>query len=312
MNDRLRRLLLLVPAAWLRPGTPVVEMAAALGCTADELRAEVEQLACLGVPPFNPDDLVDIWVEDDRVYVHLPQTLDQPLRLTAMEAAALDAAGRALAPGDTLVTRALSRIQSSIAPAHRALYAAVVHRLATLPEHEAPEVIATIDHALQRRRPLRLLYQSPSDTQPRWRDLYPRALGSVDGVRYLCARTAAGEERLYRLDRASAAELGDGPMPELPPDDSTERLRKLSRMQRQADLPRATLRFAASVHDAARLRHPDGRDDGDAWEADVAWGSLDWLVSYVLSWGGNAIVIGPAQARAAVAEQVDRLAATLL
>jgi proteasome accessory factor C len=104
VHERLRRLLFLVPYVAKRPGITVDELARASGMGKDELLKELDLLTLVGRPPFQPDDFIDLHVENDRVYVDLDQRFSAPPRLTAAEAAALAAAAELLrpAPGDPL------------------------------------------------------------------------------------------------------------------------------------------------------------------------------------------------------------------
>ncbi|HEY0880318.1 MAG TPA: WYL domain-containing protein, partial [Archangium sp.] len=94
--ERLRRLLFLVPFVSKNPGLPVDEVAKVVGITKDELLEELDLLTLVGRPPFSPDDFVDVYVEDDKVYVDLDQRLSAPPRLTAAEGVALAAAAATL------------------------------------------------------------------------------------------------------------------------------------------------------------------------------------------------------------------------
>ena len=96
-RDRLRRVLFLVPYAVKNPGIPVKDLAKRCGVSEAELLEDLDFLLGVGCPPFAPDDFLDLYVEGDRVYVALHQSLTRPPRFTESEAAALAAAARALA-----------------------------------------------------------------------------------------------------------------------------------------------------------------------------------------------------------------------
>jgi proteasome accessory factor C len=96
-RDRLRRVLFLVPYAVKHPGIPVKDLAGRCGVSEAELLEDLDFLLGVGCPPFAPDDFLDLYVEGDRVYVALHQSLTRPPRFTESEAAALAAAARALA-----------------------------------------------------------------------------------------------------------------------------------------------------------------------------------------------------------------------
>ena len=73
---------------------PLAEVAATFRMTPDEVAADLELAAMCGLPPF-VDELIDVFIDDDMVFVGVPRLFTKPLRLTAPEGFALVAAGRA-------------------------------------------------------------------------------------------------------------------------------------------------------------------------------------------------------------------------
>src|SRR3954469_17690992 len=95
-DDRLRRLLALVPWVVAHDGPTIEEVCARFGLTESELIAELDLVWCCGVHPFTPDSLMEVTVEDERVWIKYADWFDRPLRLTPEEGLALVAAGAAL------------------------------------------------------------------------------------------------------------------------------------------------------------------------------------------------------------------------
>jgi proteasome accessory factor C len=309
MSDRLGRLLLLVPAVRARPGIPLAELATQLGCDEQELRKDLALLACVGVPPYQPDDLIDIELRDDRVWVTLAQAFTRPTRLSATEAAALTIAVRALAPNDATARSAAEKLTRAVSPQQRELYEGLVHQIAAAPPDTSSDVEGTIRRAIEARREIEIDYYAPTERASRNRTVLPREIVAANGVRYLSARKSDGGERLYRLDRIAHARLLSTTFSSLPAIDLAAETARISRFDTQADLPQATLQFDASVAAAARMRHPEGRALSDGrLEVGLRYSSLPWLVSYAFSWGGHAIVSAPPDARAAFRSAVDRAA----
>lgn len=306
MNERLRRLLLVVPAARHKPGIALEELASQLACSADDLRRDIDLLAQVGAPPFAPDDLIDIELRDDRVWVHLAQSLDRPARLTATEAAALVAAVRALAPDDPVAQTAAGKLSQAVSPGQKRLYDALLARMTPGPADGGQMVHRQLDAAIAERREVQIVYFARTELAARPRVVRPRSIAAIDGVRYLSAQRQDAQERLYRLDRIAQATVLDtrfGPLPEI---DLEAALLRAVRLEESTELPRARLRFSPEVADAARVRHPSALQSDAGTEAFVPYASLPWLVSYVLSWGGAAELLEPAEARRALAEAVNR------
>jgi proteasome accessory factor C len=307
VNERLRRLLLLVPAARARPGVLLTTLAAELACTPAELQEDIELLGLVGAPPFQPDDFIEIEVRNGGVWVHLPQGVDRPARLTSTEAAVLAAAVRSVAPDDPVLQRAESRISEAVQVSQRPLYEALRERL-LVPAGEGSTVItAVLTEAIARRQEVEILYFARTDRAAAPRTVRPRVIVDVDGVPYLSAQKADGEDRWYRLDRISRATLKPARFQALSPVTVDAAVRATAKFEQSAELPRATVRFDAKVAAAAKVRHPGARvlDDGRV-ETALPYATLPWIVSYVLSWGGQAELVAPPEARDALRIAVNR------
>jgi proteasome accessory factor C len=129
-RDRLRRLLLVVPYSVRHPGATVDELAARLGVEPAMLREDLDKLALVGRPPFSPDDFIDIYVEDDRVYVMLDQRFERPPRLTAPEAAALWASAQLMRPAaKTALASAQEKLVAAVPESARELFERLAERV---------------------------------------------------------------------------------------------------------------------------------------------------------------------------------------
>ena len=93
-EDRLLRLLVMLP--WLMEvgEAPLAEVARRYDLTEAQVQKDLELVAMCGLPPF-VDEMVDVFVDEGMVYVGIPRLFTRPLRLTAPEGFTLLAAGRA-------------------------------------------------------------------------------------------------------------------------------------------------------------------------------------------------------------------------
>ncbi len=83
-GDRMRRLLAMMP--WLRdrPGVAVAVAAAHFGLTEAELLSDLHVVFMVGLPPYTPDALVDVTIDEDQgIWVNYAIFFLKPLRLTA-------------------------------------------------------------------------------------------------------------------------------------------------------------------------------------------------------------------------------------
>lgn len=294
--ERLRRLLFLVPFVSKHPGLTVEEVAKAAGCTTSELLEELDLLTLVGRPPFEPDDYIDIYVDEGRVYVEFDQRLSAPPRLTAPEGVALAAAAALLKPstGGALAS-ALARLERVLPPEALGRYRAMTRQLDV--SADGPDSLATISQAILERRELELEYVSVGRGDREQRRVRPFELFSHRGQWYLqgFCLTRQGE-RLFRVDRIGRVALTDARFPE--PEGVTRQV------------PGSTSEKPVKVRFSPELTPWQQERFGEAGQlqADgslvvtVPGDSERWLTRWVLSFGGGATVLEPDWAIRAVAE----------
>jgi proteasome accessory factor C len=206
-GQRLRRLLAVL--TWLArvQRAPVTELAERFAMTPEELVADLELAACCGLPPYTPDQLMEILVDEEQVEANLGPELARPRRLNAAEGFALAAAARAIldTPGsdaDGALGRALAKLEA-------ALGAGTGTSGLRVDLGEAPH-LAEVRGAVDAGRQLLVRYYSMSSDEESERVIDPVALVATDGRWYLdayCHR--AKDMRRFRLDRlVSVAETG--------------------------------------------------------------------------------------------------------
>ncbi len=297
VHERLRRLLLLVPYVSRRQGISVQELAEALGLTREELLKDLDLLTLVGRPPFQPDDYIDIYVENGRVYVDLDQRLSAPPRLTAAEAAALSAAADLLRPAASDALKgAVAKLEKVLPAGARDQYREMERKIdASL---GGPPELAPLARAIGEGREVTFDYFSHGRGSTEGRRVRPLDLFSHRGQWYLYAYCGARkDERLFRVDRIRKLSLTDQ--------------RFEPGLHRRGRVPspvgergEVRVRFSASSAPYMRERFGDAaRPVGSgAVEVAVAGDSERWLTQWVLSFGGEAEVLEPAWAREAVAQ----------
>lgn len=89
VTGRINRILFILSFVSQNQGILVDALASKVGMRPRALIKELEFITLIGKPPFKPDDYVDIYVEDDRVFIEFDQSLNRPLRFTRAEAVSL-------------------------------------------------------------------------------------------------------------------------------------------------------------------------------------------------------------------------------
>ncbi len=206
-NDRVRRLLTIVPWIAEHDGPRIREVCKRFGLTKSQLMADLEVVFMVGLYPFTPDELIDVVVEGDRVWIRLADYFARPLRLTPEQGLALVAAGSSLlavegADPDGPLARGLAKLASVLGVD----LDGVQVRLADA----EPEVLALLREAVEGRRQLELAYYSYGRDRHTVRVVDPHRVSVEAGQWYLAAHChLVDAPRLFRVDRIERVALLD-------------------------------------------------------------------------------------------------------
>jgi len=202
---RLRRLLAIL--AWLAQvgEAPIDEVAARFDLSPQALVTELEMAACCGVPPYTPDQLMEIVVTDTTVSTRVGTALTRPRRLSPSEGFALAASARALlaVPGsddDGALSRALAKLDRALGGEGMAV------------ELDTPAHLPLVKEALDSARHLAISYYSASTDKVTDREILPLRLFGSEGHWYVDAWCVSADGvRRFRVDRIGSAALASGP-----------------------------------------------------------------------------------------------------
>jgi proteasome accessory factor C len=207
-DDRLRRLLALVPWVVAADGPPVEEVCARFGLGEDELLAELDTVFLCGVHPFTPDALIDVDIEGGRVWIRYADYFSRPLRLTPEEALQLVAAGAALlaVPGadpEGPLARGLAKLAAVLGVE---VADALDVELATV----SPALLDALRAAADEGRSVEIDYYAYGRDARTRRVVDPEAVYAADGEWYLSAWCHLAEApRRFRVDRIRSTRVLD-------------------------------------------------------------------------------------------------------
>lgn len=211
-TERVERILAVLPWLVENQGASVEQIAARFGMDRDDVVADLEFVFHnVGLHPFTPDMLADIFIEDDRVTVHLGDYFHRPLRLTHPEALALLGSARAVlarprSDPDGTLRRAVAKLEAVLGPG-------ADDAVGVLLGSADPEVLATVESALAERVRLEIEYFSYGRDEVGSREVDPLRLVARDGHWYVLAHCHSAEgERLFRVDRIRAARATGDPV----------------------------------------------------------------------------------------------------
>ncbi|HEX3979602.1 MAG TPA: WYL domain-containing protein [Acidimicrobiales bacterium] len=314
---RLRRLLAIL--AWLAQvgEAPIDDVAERFELTPAELVTELEMAACCGVPPYTPDQLMEIVVTDTSVSIRVGTALARPRRLSPSEGFALATSARALlavagSDEDGALSRALAKLD-------RALGGQEIEV-----ELDTPPLLALVREAVTTRRRLAVSYYSASTDRVTEREISPLRLFATAGHWYVDAWCATADDvRRFRVDRIGSAQLvGDQHQVAMAGDGPGEPV---------GDEAAPTARLDDGADLEPFVPGPDSRrvrisiDPSTAWliesiptmspatevkgrvEFEIFVGGDAWLERLLLRLGPDARVVDPADYRSLAADAATRL-----
>jgi len=301
---RLRRLLTIVPYVVRNPGTPLADVARLFAVSESDLVQDLNLLFVSGLPPYGPGDLIEVDLDEGRVWIAMADYFSRPVRLTRSEALALYLRGKALlgAPGleeAPALASALDKIEQNLGPD---TLGALAGRVGVGEGGVAGDSLARVRRAVEERRRLRIEYYSASRDELSTRDIDPEHLFTAIGNWYVVAWDhRSDEERLFRADRIRSAEdTGES----FEPRGLVGSGRPLY-TRSEKDVPVRLLlgpgaRWVAEYY---LTESPVERDDG-ALEVTLPTKDLPWVAKLVLRLGGEASVLAPSE----LAERVRHVA----
>lgn len=284
---------------YLKQGKTIAltELASAVGSTVAEVSADLTTLSFCGVPPFTPDEMIDLAIDGENVTVFgAPPSLERPVRLSPREAralvAALEAAGHS--SDDALVTKLLAAAAAEIDA--DALAATLRAGEASAP---VAAIYAVLAEAIDTGAKVRIDYFTASSGTHSSRVIQPHSLVNDRGVWYVNALCEnAGGPRTFRLDRIREA-IATGDHFDAPAVTSSAVLPS------PEGLPVAVLRIAPGAPHTEERDWPGAEftvKPNGAVFAEVPYSSATWVARRVVAGLGSIDAIETEEVRAAVRE----------
>ncbi len=302
-EERVRRLLVMLPWLMEQGEMSVAETARRFDLTEAEVVKDLELVAMCGLPPF-VDELIDVFIDEGMIWVGVPRLFTRPLRLNAVEAWELLAAGRAAmelpgADADGPLGRGLQKLADALGDDDTSGVRIDLDR---------PEAATTLAEAAERGEQVRIRYWSASRDEVTDRLILARQVFTDRGEWYVTADDdRSGEIRIFRIDRIESIEpTGATPVP------SDEPLPVPGSWFDDGSIPRVTVRLgrrARWVIERYPVDRVEGPDD-DGWvTATLAIVSEPWFTRTLVRLGADAEVVEPSEWQAIARRATERVLA---
>jgi proteasome accessory factor C len=300
-RDQVARLLALVPYIQSRREVELDQAAADFGVSAAQIVKDLNVLWFCGMPGLGMGDLIEVDMDalegEGVIRLSNAEYLSRPLRLDSSEASALIVALRALRDGSDddvrpIVDRTLGKLEAAAGDG-----AAVAAQVDIRMPQQAGRLNALRDRltkAVAEQRQVRLDYYVPTRDESTERVVDPLRVVTADGNTYLEAYChLAEDQRLFRLDRISSAEVLDSAVEQhadLEPRDLADGI-----FQPSSDDLLVTLRLGPSARWVAEY-YPveDSRTTrGGGLTVRMRVGDPAWLTRLMLRLGSTAELVDP-------------------
>jgi proteasome accessory factor C len=297
-GDRLLRLLTMLSYLADVGEAEISDLAERFGMPERDVVTELELAACCGLPPYSPDQLLELVVDDVRVHAFGLDALRRPPRLTPDEGFAVAATARALlavqGADEGPLARALDKLE-------RALGA---DRLQV--DLEAPPLLERVHRAAAAGEVITIDYLGRARGEETTRVVEPYAVVVREGHFYLDAYChLAGDWRRFQVLRINAVRESSVPYtPRTPPPELAGGRAFVGRSSVTAvkiAVPESELAFVVRFSTAPVEHAPDGR-----FVVTLEVGNKTWLGRLLLRLGEDAEVLEPSEFAEAASSEAQR------
>lgn len=285
------RLLDLVPYLSTHSHISLKELSQEFGVSEKEMVKELTNLSMCGLPGYTPYELIEVYFDSGFVTINNHEPLDLPRALNTQEIAALYIGLQLVR--DLLPPENLDAVNAVSELLHE-LKSGVTERVALNSDRES-QLTQALHGAISRRKALEISYTSSTAAAASNRVIDPLEIIEDAGHIYLSAYChRVNEYRTFRLDRIQILHEVDPPSPRL----STEN---------HSSLSPALLELR--VHNNARLHREIFSGEYVDGAIFATFFSNEWLLRTVISAGADVELINPAELRAEIASQGEKILA---
>ncbi len=207
-GDRLARLLAIIPWVAAQDGPAIDDIASRFDYDAKNLVRDLQEVVqFVGVYPYSPDTLIEVIVDDGRVWISYADWFSQPLKLTGDQGLAMMAAGQSIldfaGDDDGPLLRGLTKLGA-------ALGAGGGSPLEIRLGDAAEDVLAVLRQAVAESRQVEIDYYTYGRDERNLRTIEPHRFFGHGGQWYVSGYCQfAKAERVFRVDRVRGAVLTD-------------------------------------------------------------------------------------------------------
>ena len=309
-TDQLRRLIQIIPILNANPGITLADLKKITDYPSENLlRRDIEKMILYGVPPFSPADFIDIWIEDDRIYLQFAAGMDRPLELSPPEWAVVQ----------KIIAEELE-IQTDGGDSRENLVS-VQKKMSDFPVSFESSLSSknrrlVIEEAISENLQLEFRYKTISSKEPEIRRVDPWALISQRGITYLIAHCfLRNSPRIFHLERMENIEIVDIERTHEPPQDLNSMISDSLIFKAPSGF-KVKIAFEPVLENAVEynffpvsVAEYDGTDHRfKNWlTADCPVNESIWFRSMVRSFGRSMVILSPEHMRKSFLEEMNEI-----
>jgi proteasome accessory factor C len=308
LEERLNRLLSLIPYVIKHQGVSLEELSEVFEVSREQLLKDLHLIFMCGQPDYTPADLIDVDIDEDRVFIGMADYFARPLRFTPAELSGLYLACSALVklsgkPASAELSSAMEKIRKTLGAAsvtgNDIEESMQIKQLVT-----EQQVLEGLSSALEEWRVVAIDYYTYGRDEFSRRRVNPLSLEFGLGHWYLRAFDERSREvRVFRVDRIKDLEV------------TTEGFEPPADLE-EADLDSSPtgsievhLRFSPALAAWAEEQKifRDLKREGGYLTCSVQTDTLAWLEKELLRYGTDVEVLSPPELRDNLKKRVQKL-----
>ena len=313
-DDRLNRILGMIPYLLQNQEVPLKELGEEFEVKPAELLRDLQALSNCSYGPFGSAEVMDAYIEDDRVHIWAGEHFKRPLSFTPGELLALRTAiSMMLEHTDAKETRALAhayKLIAEVAEDSAARADALKGKIGVEPPPElSGEIFSTLERGVHENRKAKVRYFTEHRSRVSERVICPYRMICSDGLWYVVGYCEKAEGyRTFRADHVRSVELL-GEHFEIPADFNLENHFTQGVYVETEEDERIVVRYCPPAAQMVMEEEGRGRPDkSGALVLSYRTSSPRWLLQRVLSYGEAAEILQPKHMRESLVEKLKAMA----
>jgi proteasome accessory factor C len=302
-SRKLRTILTLIPYVQRHQGVSADNICEHFKIDRVDLDKMLETIFICGLPPYGPGDLIDAFIDDDRVYIESASRLNRPIGFNRLEAFAIRLGLDIFSSlyGDNEILQKIKGKIDRIILFDADNLESLARSFAIEPVSKfSPDIFNTLTTAIKQKQKLRIKYYTYGRDSVSERTIHPYGIIFSVLHGYLVAFCESqDDERMFRLDRIKSMKtVREGFV--TPQDFDLTRFQDILRHQVSEKTPNVRIECSERVAATFRRRWEMSlvkKLKSGRYHVDFYSGKDHWTLRFLARFGADAEILEPAKLR---------------